>query len=597
MINFFTKIFVTNSLIRVISLIFVVLCFFSHSSIFTIAQDGHINLLTVGNTENGSIGGVADLYLEIKDGSGKLFFDSTPLTELDTQISARFAKEIACDFLSVDCSNLDFFYTIKANSNVVGGPSAGAAITVLTIALLDDLPLKSDVVMTGTINSGGIIGPVSGIKEKAVAAKDRGFNTVLIPKWSIIDTDYSSNLTDNSTPLLSINTSTQYADSLVIDGVDANTVSTIDEALFYFTGKNFSQNDKEITIPTRYQLIMQDIAQRLCERYLDIKDELTIEQLAEFNDTINSTSESYDKGLSAFNSQDFYSSASYCFSANSQIRNVEFSNLSNESISSLKDELLRNISSLNDFASSYKLAKISDLETQIIVKDRLYEARDILTNENFDANQLSYVLERYNSAVVWSRFFNYHSGDDLNLDNSYLSQACLSKILEVEDRLSYIELLFGVDSFRRDRLNTIRSYYDDKDYSFCLFSASKFKAEISSVLSSLAVTQQKLPELVQDKLFLAKKQINKQTTTFPILGYSYYSYANSLSEDSPDLALLFSEYALEFSDLDLYFPKKQSIIISASNSIYFIFVAGIAVGLFLAFILDICHILYIRFKK
>ena len=93
---------------------------------------GHIGLLTVAESSDNSTpehGGVADLYLVIKKGTGRIFIDSFPLSKLDTQITTRFASEIACDFLDKDCSQYDFFYTIRANSAIVGGPSAGAAAT------------------------------------------------------------------------------------------------------------------------------------------------------------------------------------------------------------------------------------------------------------------------------------------------------------------------------------------------------------------------------------------------------------------------------------------------------------------------------------
>ncbi|MFH1400128.1 MAG: serine protease-like protein, partial [Nanoarchaeota archaeon] len=128
------------------------------------ATSGHMTLLTVAENDEMQFGGTADVYLEIHPGKGRVFIDSLPLTKLDTQISTRFAHELACDFLEMDCSNKDFFYTIRADSSVVGGPSAGGALTVLTIAVLGDLPLDNETVMTGTIQSGGLIGPVAGIK-------------------------------------------------------------------------------------------------------------------------------------------------------------------------------------------------------------------------------------------------------------------------------------------------------------------------------------------------------------------------------------------------------------------------------------------------
>ena len=108
---------------------------------------GHMKLLAVNEGgKNGADdtdgivqhGSIADLYLEIKPGLGSVYIDTFPLTKMDTQLSTRFAKEVACKFLNKDCTKYDFFYTIKADSSIIGGPSAGAALAMLTVALLDE---------------------------------------------------------------------------------------------------------------------------------------------------------------------------------------------------------------------------------------------------------------------------------------------------------------------------------------------------------------------------------------------------------------------------------------------------------------------------
>ncbi|MDO8481210.1 MAG: S16 family serine protease, partial [Nanoarchaeota archaeon] len=128
-----------------------------------LAQTGKIPLLAV-HMEDGVTGGsTAELTLEVVPGSGRVFVDTFPLTRVDTQMSMRLAKEVACDFLEKDCRDLDFIYTIRADSPIIGGPSAGAAAAVLTVATLSSVQLPQDIAMTGTINSGGLVGPVGGL--------------------------------------------------------------------------------------------------------------------------------------------------------------------------------------------------------------------------------------------------------------------------------------------------------------------------------------------------------------------------------------------------------------------------------------------------
>ena len=78
------------------------------------SQEHHMTLLAVKDTENGFEGSTADLFLEIQEGRGRVFLDTYPLTKLDTQMSTRFAKEIACSQSNIDCSKYDFIYTIKS---------------------------------------------------------------------------------------------------------------------------------------------------------------------------------------------------------------------------------------------------------------------------------------------------------------------------------------------------------------------------------------------------------------------------------------------------------------------------------------------------
>ena len=213
-----------------------------------VAQEGKMPLLAVKQTDFGQEGSAAELILEIKEGSGRVFVDTFPLTKLDTQISMRFAKEIACDFIDYDCDELDFVYTIRAESSIIGGPSAGAAASVLTISVLTDTPLRKRIALTGTINSGGLIGPVGGLKEKIDAGVDSDLQTILIPMWE-------ANL---------VNKSDNTSQTLALYGADSNIevieVSDLRQALNIFTGKDFGTSDKDIVISDYYTNIMKGLS-------------------------------------------------------------------------------------------------------------------------------------------------------------------------------------------------------------------------------------------------------------------------------------------------------------------------------------------------
>ena len=124
------------------------------------------------------------LKVGIKPGNGKVLVDINQiLFWLDTQQSIQTAKKVAQDITKVDLSKFDLIYSIEGiNASVVEGPSAGAALTIATIAAIEGKELNEKIGITGTINPDGSIGPVGGIIPKAQAIKEVGGETFLVPK-------------------------------------------------------------------------------------------------------------------------------------------------------------------------------------------------------------------------------------------------------------------------------------------------------------------------------------------------------------------------------------------------------------------------------
>jgi ATP-dependent Lon protease len=69
------------------------------------------------------------------------------------------------------------------------GPSAGVAISMALLSLFRDVPVKSNVAMTGEITLRGLVLPVGGIKEKFLAAHRAGIKEVILPKRNEKDLD------------------------------------------------------------------------------------------------------------------------------------------------------------------------------------------------------------------------------------------------------------------------------------------------------------------------------------------------------------------------------------------------------------------------
>ncbi|MBS3152185.1 hypothetical protein J4230_02125 [Candidatus Woesearchaeota archaeon] len=127
----------------------------------------------------------AIVAVEVKPGSGLVLVNiNDVLADYLTQFSARTASKVASNFTGIALSSLDVVYRIKANASTIEGSSAGAAMTLATIAALANKTINQSVFITGTVDENGTIGIVSGISEKAKAAKERKASLFLIPSAS-----------------------------------------------------------------------------------------------------------------------------------------------------------------------------------------------------------------------------------------------------------------------------------------------------------------------------------------------------------------------------------------------------------------------------
>jgi len=549
------------------------------------ASVGHMPLLAVSQTKDGYEGSSADLYLEIKPGTGRVFIETYPLTKLDTQISTRFAREIACKYVNANCDNYDFFYTIRADSPIIGGPSAGSAISVLTIAMLDNLNLDKDITITGTINSGGIVGPVGGLKEKINAASEIKLKKVLIPSG----TRFSKEKNNNTIDLV------EYGNEKKIVVVE---VSDIDDVLYELTGKRKKKINESPETSHEYSNIMKILGERLCNKSYALKKEFENLKVGKLDKNLVKIEENANnltkKGEAAFNKSTFYSAASFCFGANTKYRqlilltnNMKKKDVAGE-INSTREEIKNYDSKL-----PFKYETITDLQTYAVVKERIIEAESYLDiseedlgkgEMNESISSLAYAIERFYSAKAWSEFFN-NKGKKFDFNENVLKSSCVTKITEAEERYQYVILFFpDVLADTKKEIDLAYSDMENGDYDLCLFKASKAKAESDIILSTLGVEEEHVDDLLNKKLEIVGRNIveTSKKGLFPIIGYSYYEYAKSLKDSDKYSALLYSEYALELSNLDIYFEdNKKSFRFYFDKTLILMFASGIFIGFLL----------------
>ncbi len=139
-----------------------------------------ITIVAVQQQNNEGVTNTATV--ELQPGKGRVLVALNPFIEPDTQESAEIAAGVAARLTGKDLTNFDLIYSIDSPATLVGGPSAGAALTVATMAAIEQKTVRSDTAITGTVQRDGTIGPIGGVLEKAQAVSQSGKKLFLIPK-------------------------------------------------------------------------------------------------------------------------------------------------------------------------------------------------------------------------------------------------------------------------------------------------------------------------------------------------------------------------------------------------------------------------------
>jgi endopeptidase La len=101
-----------------------------------------------------------------------------------SHIRARAADlGLAADFLA----RQDLHVHVPAGAIPKDGPSAGVTMATAILSAALNVPVRKDVAMTGEITLSGLVLPVGGIREKALAARRLGIRTVILPALNEAD--------------------------------------------------------------------------------------------------------------------------------------------------------------------------------------------------------------------------------------------------------------------------------------------------------------------------------------------------------------------------------------------------------------------------
>ncbi len=136
----------------------------------------------------GSDGELVNVSMSLVPGTGTTYVSVYPRTGLMTQDSVDGAVSYARGLSSGD-NGCDVLVDFGSNptTNLIDGPSAGTALTVMAYSLLSGNPERDDAIITGTIDQAGDVGPVGGLYEKATGAARMGAKYFITPVESFYE--------------------------------------------------------------------------------------------------------------------------------------------------------------------------------------------------------------------------------------------------------------------------------------------------------------------------------------------------------------------------------------------------------------------------
>ncbi len=484
---------------------------------FSYAKEVSMKVPAVILYENGtSKGTMSTLTLDVIPGKGRVFVSAMPLSQTDTQASARIANKVACELTGVDCSKYDFLYSLSSQYGVVGGPSAGAAMAVLTISALSGETINKSITITGTINFDGSIGVVGSIEEKAKAARDDGLQVILVPK----------------------------VEETNVSGIKVVGVRDIKEAYSLFVGKSIEEGTYEVNY-TDYNTLMNITAHKLFGEY-DLRYKWLSSSGINISDEVI---EHYNQTKALLDEGRFYSASSYSIRGIiecMELLNKHYNN-SGERIntySKLLEEYKKKVKNIKELDS------VSDIEVLLALKDRIHEAEDILLDSNETEYRKAALFEaRVLSIKYWYESLDYFtSSTSFYFDESRLRPLSELKITEARDAIVYAKTILGLDLSEADNiLQKAGKLYLDGDYLAATSKAVEAKAIAGLYLELYGLENTSL--ILDYKMMEAQRYISiaqRQGIT-PVLAMSYLEYARTLKEDRDDSALLYASYSKEFA--------------------------------------------------
>jgi uncharacterized protein len=518
----------------------------------------YVSIMTIGNVyglENGvTIPLVADRvttigeegsYLNaqvvVTNGTGHVFVDTNPFTQVDLQGSARIAAMVASDVLGVNEKIYDFYYIIEIDSPVIGGPSAGGALTVATIAAINNWTIRPGVAMTGMIDPDETIGPVGGIPYKLQAAADKGITLFLVPQGQLVTNVTNFTVTRRGSSIIH-NTSEETVDIGQLGNklnVTVKEVETIQDAVLEFTGHDISKPSINETVFTpNYLSLLQPLAIQLKNEsngmYRDVYS------TSGNNSMMKNAEDLQNRADVLVNDKKYYAATSLYFLSIVNILTVQwrydYDHAKNKEdyMANLTDKVRNQITISENDLVKFKSNGTSDIEVIGAAESRIMEANNTLENLNESSSKdmissLAFAYERSRTAQWWLSLAS-PSGKIISKDileersEWYLSQA--------QSINAYVQALLtgsGISIGNMGDTTIIQKEIDRGFYSGAIFDSLKIISILSTGIELAGVENPSIR--VNQSEEKAQSMINEVRSRGiePTLAVSVYEFGGTLT--------------------------------------------------------------------
>jgi len=543
----------------------------------------------VAQTDNGGEEGViSTITVTVQsNGTGRVFVDTLPLTDIDMQGSARLAVKVATALVKndnrthLDPTTCDYFFVVRTTAPTIGGPSAGAIMTVATIALLENWTLDNHTVMTGMIDPDGSIGPIGGIPYKIDAAHTVGATRFLIPKGqmtyteTVAETVSGPGWTQIVTHPVTRNVS-DYARTTY--GMQVFEVEDINDALQYFTGWRFPAVTSNNRITTEdYQNVMRPIAERL----------------------LNQTEQAYENASHAFNtttipnrwpdytrnqitdylnngqerlieSRDWYANTSFYTVMSKTFQSLVYDTTvttacgyftaANQTayLTDLVKETLAYYQNQSKILKTVPINGLVSLQCVGAAQQRSSEAASYLAAANNSIANGDVLTGLYNLAFAHQRSDSIHwwltidasFNDTGKINSTDLSALAIEYIDDAQQSIAYSQILLQemgeTSPYLQDAQTDLQTAQTENENNHS--AAALFASFEALTKANLAI--ELVDGLTTAKLQRAEGRANAAITESrnrgvePVLAVSYYEYAESLqNESSADTAIIYYKYS------------------------------------------------------